>query len=958
VKIRKCCYRKNEKGEAMLITTILLLVLVIIVGTTMNVSGMQWDMAYMQKNTSNTYYLAKSGVEKGIDVINKAIQAQIPTILEEARKTYLTKATDRDEVKAIANQSESSFYKDDGLKYQTDEKKIIIDKESLSNFIEKEICNFLKKSFFDNTSSKIVYEVKGDGQAEEGLTTLIDIAFIIKPEVDEEVIDLENFVIRCEAQVGGESNPKDTKVVEATLTIDIPNEISNEIHEAYNWLYNPAEIVDSALTCFSDVVITNGAQLIVKGDIRVKGMVKETTVDTATGIIDAPEMDEFGGIVVSNGGKLKVEPPFGTAGAILSGSGSVYGRQGNVMISSKKPFLAPAATGGAEDNHTSNTGNIYCVSNVATTNGWALDPNNSSNTLAGNYNLVTSLEVEGDIIANALSIYDDFYAGGKNQSPFNWMRAVANNKIHVKGNVFVDNDVRIDEYVKESNIIVGGSIFGISDGTIGSKLEISRDPNLSSGIFNRGNDGSERPEDKTKIEASGMFVNGQPFIRLTAGYFHALWESIGEPFEDVQSFPGYEDVAGNTEGGKSYLEKTSTLYSEIKKNQIELNIEEPLYDRENDIYTSTRVYTPTDARVAANSNLRKYSNTYLSNEDEALDFFYRGNSDVKLPTLTSINNGYDLADYIFAYYKEGQSIEEEAKAKKAYYSGADKDLGGKKEMYFKNYNPPDVHKYMGLRAYMVAKRSMFFGKFESAILKSLNFNQVIDLSQLQVSDPEQPWKYETPIHIFNGEDSDEITVNIDDYYIEEAEGVHKPYPTIIINKSLAPLTITRTNGKEFKGLIISQGNVKIEGEITLEGSIIIGEKTPENEVGFTARDKMMLGKDVGLGLSGDTTKVTIIHNPDMLLKMNVADKVLFRSILDALKITQFKNPPEDDEIDLADDAVELADDEANLAAILGPYNIGDIAYTQGRVKLSNQSILDITTEDIKVKIKTMKKVNE
>jgi hypothetical protein len=948
VKIRKYCYKKDEKGEAMLITTILLLVLVIIVGTTMNVSGMQWDMAYMQKNTSNTYYLAKSGVEKGVDVINKAVQAQMPVILEAARKAYLKDITDMDIVRGIADNSGATLYAEKGLRYESDEGKLIVDKGLLSGFIKKDIYTFLKNNFFKRSEgdTEIVYEVKGDGQVEGAMATQIKITFIPKQGADLEKVDFENFIIRCQAQVGGRLDPKDTKVVEAAINIDIPSAINNEIHEAYSWLYNPAEIVDSAITCFSDVIVTGGAQLIVKGDVRVKGMVKETTVDTATGIIDAPEMDEFGGIVVSNGGKLKVESPFRTAGAILSGTESVYGKQGNVMISSKKPFLAPAATGGAEDNHTSNTGNIYCVSNVATTNGWALDPHDSSNTLVGNYSLDTSLEVDGDIIANALSIYDDFYAGGKNQSPFNGVRAVGNNKIYTKGNVFVDNDVRIDEYVKQSSITVGGSIFGISDGTIGSKLTLDRDPNLSSGIFNRGNDGSEIAEDKTKIEASGMFVNGQPFIRLTAGYFHALWESIGEPFEDVQGFSGYENDTGNTEGGESYLDKTSTIYSKIKMNQIKLNIEEPLYDAERDIYTSEKVYTPTGTQVSANLKLRKYSNTHLSDKDKALDFFYRGNSKVELPTLTSINNGYDLADYVFAYYKEGRSVQEEAKAKKAYYSGGDKALGGKKEMYFKNYNPPDLHEYMGLRAYMVAKRSIFFGKFESTLLKSLNFNQVIDLSQLQIPSPEQPWKYETPIHIFNGRDTDEITVNIDDYYIEEAEGNYKPYPTIIINKSSAPLTITGGDRKEFKGFIISQGNVKIEGEITLEGSIIIGGSTPipsEEEV-FTQRDKIMLGKDVGLSLSGGATKVTIIHNPDMLLKMNVADKVLFRSILDALKITQFKNPP--------------GTDKTNLAAILGPYDTGDIAYTQGRVKLSNQSVLDITTEDIKVKIKTMKKVNE
>ncbi|MDF2596724.1 MAG: hypothetical protein K0R69_3065, partial [Clostridia bacterium] len=769
MKIRKCCYKKDEKGEAMLITTILLLVLVIIVGTTMNVSGMQWDMAYMQKNTSNTYYLAKSGVEKGVDVINKAIQAQMPTILEEARKTYLTKVTDRDAVRAIANQSESSFYTDDSLKYQSVEEKIIIDKGRLSNFIKEEIYTFLKTSFFQNSDSKIAYEVKGDGQTEVGLTTLVGINFIIKPGVDTEVINFENFIIRCEAQVGGESNPKDTKVVEATLTIDIPNEISNEIHEAYNWLYNPAEIVDSAITCFSDVVVTGGAQLTVKGDMRISGTTKETEVDEATGKIDAPEMDEFGGVVVSNGGKLKVEAPFEMGSPIISGARSSYSRESNVIVSNKKSFLASGVAGSTEDNHTSNTGNIYCVSNVATTNGWALDPDNPSNTLQDNYNMQTSIEVEGDIMANTLSIYDDFYYGGKNQSPFNWMRAIANNIIDVKGNVFVDNDVRIDEYVKQSTITVEGSIFGISDGTIGPKLAISKDPNLSSGVFNRGNDVEG---DKAEILADGIFVNGQPFISFGSGYFHALWESIGEPFKNVSSFSGYQKDDTPTEGDKSYLYASSPLFTEIKTNQIQIGTEE-------------KVYVPDGTYISANGESKEYNDSIFGAKTEALKFFYKGDSDKSIKDLTKkeTDKKYDSIQNLFSNSNE--------------YYAAGYAAHDTKQLYYKNYIRKDVddeedredkdktENYKGIRGYMTSKRSVFYGSFylngnerenEKPKLRMLSFDKCID-SALVTS---HSWTYETPIEVFDQEI--EHTVSIDDYYIEGEDG-SKPYPTIIINNS-------------------------------------------------------------------------------------------------------------------------------------------------------------------------------
>lgn len=932
MKRRKCYYRKNEKGEAMLITTILLLVLVIIVGTTMNVSGMQWDMAYMQKNTSNTYYLAKSGVEKGVDVINKAIQAQMPTILEEARKTYLTKATDREEVRAIANQSESSFYTDDGLKYQTDERKIIIDKERLSNFIEEEIYNFLKMNFFQNSDSKIAYEVKGDGQAGVGLSTLVGITFIIKSEVDEEVINFENFIIRCEAQVGGRLDPKDTKVVEAALNIDIPNEINNEIHEAYNWLYNPPEILDSAITCFSDVVITNDAELTIQGDIRVKGSTRETRIEVNEGnaVLVIPEMDEIGGIIASNGGQLEVSSPTRLDTVTARPDTSYYSKKNRIM-SSKSSYLASTSVASQteEVNYSTNTGSIYCINNVATTHGWEpeseTDP--SSTTKSSNYNNDSNtrkkslISVEGDLIARTLAIFDDFYVGGYNQTPFGSAadRVVTGNQINIDSNVFVDNDVKIDKYVKDSSITIAGSIFGISNGNLGPVLKIGskeyKDPNSSSGIFNRGTD--------SLIKANGMFVNGQPYIDFEGGLPYALWESIGEPFENVRN---YYDIANEVLQGTNIYLDAEELKDIIKRDKIRIN-------------TAEYNYAPPNTKISAlfgtntEGETKAPSNAIFDDQSDAQAFFYKGpESGIVPPDIRT----------------DGIAINQEQYAKSSYFTDPEQyylgtqTVGDNSDMYFKNYYKPVLtHNYKGLRGYMTAKRSVFYGVFKEidtvVTPQILDFSDSIGLSNLSPS--ALPWSYETPIQIVR-----DGAINIDDYYIYDESGVGRPYPTIIINNSDTALKITGTRGNSFKGVIISEGNVQIEGELTIEGSLIIGGKDHGTETAVKARDKIMLGKDVGLSLSGDTTKVTIIHNPDMLLKMNVADKVLFRSILDALKITQFKNPP--------------ITDKTNLAAILGPYKSDGIEYTQGRVKLSNQSVLDITTENIKVKIKTMKKVNE
>ena len=86
--------RHNHKGNAMLITTIILLVLSIIIASFISVSGMTMDMAVFKRNTSNTYYLAQSAVEKQVDTLNKAIENKILQIIErEIAPDYIDSST-------------------------------------------------------------------------------------------------------------------------------------------------------------------------------------------------------------------------------------------------------------------------------------------------------------------------------------------------------------------------------------------------------------------------------------------------------------------------------------------------------------------------------------------------------------------------------------------------------------------------------------------------------------------------------------------------------------------------------------------------------------------------------------------------------------------------------------------------------------------------------------------------
>jgi len=294
-----------------------------------------------------------------------------------------------------------------------------------------------------------------------------------------------------------------------------------------------------------------------------------------------------------------------------------------------------------------------------------------------------------------------------------------------------------------------------------------------------------------------------------------------------------------------------------------------------------------------------------------------------------------------------------------YYNGAI-FLFNQSSMYKKFYAPPDSvnNKWQGLKGYMTAMRSVFYGIFDSgtpSAPKELGFSDVVELSELSTlfSSNIKSWSYSNPIEVVTGEK----TLEIDKYYVKDDEvkpgDTERPYPTIILNTSTEKLTI-KTSGKNiFKGVIISNGDVEIQGEINIEGAIIIKGKNEGN----LPKDRryIMLGEDTegitgeqpyspGLKLSNGAV-VTILQNADILLAMDFADRSYLREVMDALKITQYKG-------------------KTNVGEILGPYNypLGSldpyISYTMGRLVLSKDSILDIKTNKVDISIKSMKKIND
>lgn len=959
--------RHNEKGEALFITTILILVMMIIAGASMNAAGMQLDMAYFQRNTSNTYYLAKSGAEKGADMINQAIGAQMPLFIDEMREKYLLPVTDLEAAREAARgdvfvegvNAPTELYSKNHIIYSVNapknEEKWMIDQAQAAQFLKEKIYGFIEKEFL-NKDVEVTYDIKGDGQKDTDVK--VQVTFHVS-----EPTDPYDFRIKAVAR---RKDGKDIKIAEALMKIEGLDAIDNEIHEAYDWLYHTPEILDSAVTCFSDVVVTDGAKLTIVGDLRVKGTTKKTVIGQNTAgnpVLIVPDINEMGGVIASNGGALEVKSPQ-TGDSTISRTSRSYSSPLQVSISNRIQTSSSVSHPSMPEaeNFSSNTGSIYCMNNVAVTHGWkpedAANPEGTTDLAQYERSDKASITVQGDVIANTLAVYNDLYEGGYNQSPFGGIRVVKDNKIHIQGNVFVDNDVVIDRYVSRTippdipkdeidpTISVGGAIFGISDGSFGTVLEADgiqyKDPNASSGVFSRGNN--------TLIEAKRIFVNGQPFIDFGRGKFYALWESIGEPFQDVSTVDGYEETATSLTGSTSYLQRDFDLYDRIKTNQITIN---------GGGQVEGYVYTPSETYVSANGAIEQYNHLYfkdgsgVKDEAKARSFFYKGGFGYSIKDMTGeeYDQKYDWINKMFGntdrYYQANKNYDGDGE-------GVDYLSDPSFGLYYKKYftgEPLEVtENYRGLRGYMTAKRSVFYGVFGTDKNPTdLAFQEVVDIDR--VPQDSYKWNYATPIEIIKGG-----KLKVEDYYVTDEEG-DRPYPTLLISRGKDNKLVLEggkrpEDTKTFKGIIISEGNVELEGYLNIEGTLIIGGKSPlgdpnrATQGGLTARDKIMLGQEVGLSLSSaiTTTEVKITHNPDMLLQMGFGDKILFRSILDALKLTQFQRGKGENE-------------DERAQAILRHYNSEPIIYTQGRMKLSAHSILDVTTKNIGVKIQRLRKIN-
>lgn len=819
--------KNEEQGSAMLITTIILLILMVIVATTISISGMQLDLAMLNRNTSNTYYLAQSAVEKQVDTMNKAVESQLTKIIKDVNTAYIAKL----------------ISKDTSIKYEAG--KITIDNATIKGMLQTEIYNYLKRSYKTKTitdpsaQDPITYTVQSD-RVEDGYYTEIKITIADEDDIGV-AIAAPNLRVIATATTKSTVSPTtvyDQQTVEGIITVKLPATVDNQIHERYDFVSTPSELLNSAILSFSDVVVSGSGILnVTAGDVRVSGkqIISGYTSGTTT---KYPEADQNGGVIAINGGQINI------------------------------------------------TDNLYCTNNVLATNGWVLTDFTDSTNPKRKYDHITKINVGGDIIAYTVGIVDDYYDQSDNQSPFNTANQVSNTTITSNRNIMVDNDVMIDRWVNGGSIIAKDTIFGVNAGVSDSvNYDSMIDPNQSSGVFSQG--------EGSTINSERMYVAGQPYITLASNQKPLkLWESIGEPFNGVASFAGYATNEEKSEN-KEYVLDTSPFHELIKDNKIKTDF--------NNTYAFAGV-SGINATAESPSALNPFINgtkykgascnsIFFSNQATAVKFFYQG-----LTGTDATNTDYffknfmksrpavapthpDYAEYIAwdTYVKRVQGVIGDLND----YYEADGKAG-----HFRNIsaNLPDKN-YRGLRGYMTIMRSIFYKGFDAAnhSIQKATFNDVIKTTTWT----DNAWSYQTPILVNQGGN-----IDVSEFYVDEGTGTYSPYPTIIVSKAgTDQLIISTTDSTKnvFNGIIISETPIEIKKDITINGTVIIkGPETMPISTSNEDRKPIFEGKHAGLIVKDGA--VTIKYDKSVLkevLNMNVKNHILYRQILDTLYLTNY-----------------------------------------------------------------------
>ena len=841
--------KDKQEGSAMLITTIIITALLVIVATTVNMAGRQMDLAALNRNTSNTYHLAKSAAEKQVDMMNKTMEEQLIYIINEMNtsnddtKNYITqlinKGSNIEYVEPVIDSG--NIVQKKGL--------IKVDNNVIKEHLYTSLRDALNAEYV--TGESLLYTAQGDRENGSNETDIkIDVT-------DVTTGDVPSFKIVATATTMNGTSKYDEQVVEAMVEVKLPNEIINEIDEEYEYTKEDdgsdivPDILKGAVTCYSDLIVNTGTSLMVEGDIYVGGKPNIDNYGTTDSPL-YPEPDQNGGIIAINGGNLEVQ------------------------------------------------GSVYTTRNIMATSGWGTTRAPQSKITIGK-----------DAVAYTVGIVDDFYKDSENQNPFHSGNQVTRNNITVGGNLMVDNDVMIDRWVNESSIDVTGSIYGINSGSDSASAGGDIDPNQSSGIFSQG--------PGSKITAHQMFVAGQPYITLAEGQKPLkLWESIGEPFDGVASYKGYATGNDNI-GNADYLLPDSPFHSMIATDKINTTFDKT--------YATAKV-SGIDIGDADTPKVGAECSNILMDQSQATQFFSQGGSSVDFANTVdgTVNTNAD-ADYI----AEVQNIIDNIGN---CYVG--QEIGTVKKIE----GTAPTHNYKGIRGYMTVNRSVLYKEFEDGGIVPLTFEEATQGMLPGGSNPnpifakKAVWSYSTPIIVTDP--SAATSTNISAYYIKD-ENRNRPHPSIIINTSKQPLTITSKGAnKEFHGVIISNGPVHINKDITIKGNIIVGGQDAKLVPGTVDRKEIFEGANKGLTVGPN---VKIIGDSSMIFKVESKNKDLYRAVLDMLGITHY------------DEYTTKANDQMKNILDMQEHHM----YGRDVLNYTKESVLELNTEGMEVTITGLKK---
>lgn len=217
----------------------------------LNLSRMQWELALIKKNSSNTYYLAESAAQRQVNLMNAFLESELPGLLEK---------------KIEPNYIERWLAGKKGIKYDEHQSVFVAD-ELLSESISKAIYESLKEAYVGLDKIQ-KYEVQGNRATSQHVTEVT----IKVDDKDQSGHPLKKYYLRVEAvaQTKAQGKGYDKQCVEAIIQIHVPKEINNQIYEKYSW--NEGVIPNNlahGLFCCSDILIKEGGELHVNGGVDI-----------------------------------------------------------------------------------------------------------------------------------------------------------------------------------------------------------------------------------------------------------------------------------------------------------------------------------------------------------------------------------------------------------------------------------------------------------------------------------------------------------------------------------------------------------------------------------------------------------------------------------------------------------------------------------------------------------------